>query len=387
MTKRFSGFAAAAAVAVFGMGYSSALFASAHTMFADEEALRAEAAADSDGDWSSANDPADWSSQYRYSFSALPLEGKVGTHQPWSDIYWPTREAGIAARWNWDEFNNFKYRLFSESEVRAMSPQQLAKLSPAEKYDIFMGRFDYPTVRGLRGSLSPRAEYWMGICDGWSAAAIHHPEPAPVTVTGPGKVAVPFGSADVKGLLDNYYADNLKPSLFLGQKCNGGSGGRLWRRAIGVFRKGPSCDDVNAGALHVILTNELGLKGQGFIADVDRWLEVWNQPIHAYRSKVVGTARVHRGMAPGTVRAIVVQTDLFYTDELEEAMWNPVVGTPHFKEGVEHLEYALELDASGRIIGGEWYSNNRPDFLWNTPKLQFTGYMSGLNSIYRPAGR
>ena len=28
------------------------------------------------------------------------------------------------------------------------------------------------------------------------------------------------------------------------------------------------------------------------------------------------------------------------------------------------LEYMLELDAAGIVIGGEWASDNRPDFLW-----------------------
>jgi hypothetical protein len=30
--------------------------------------------------------------------------------------------------------------------------------------------------------------------------------------------------------------------------------------------------------------------------------------------------------------------------------------------------YDLELDAADRIIGGEWYRNAHPDFLWTPPK-------------------
>ncbi len=26
--------------------------------------------------------------------------------------------------------------------------------------------------------------------------------------------------------------------------------------------------------------------------------------------------------------------------------------------------YDLELDSSGRIVGGEWYQNRHPDFVW-----------------------
>ena len=33
--------------------------------------------------------------------------------------------------------------------------------------------------------------------------------------------------------------------------------------------------------------------------------------------------------------------------------------------------YDLELDKKGNILGGEWYNNNHPDFLW-TPTPQAT---------------
>jgi hypothetical protein len=373
MTKRFTCLALAA-TAIFSMGFSARATASAHHMFDIE----------SDSDWNAYNDPSKWGTQYNYSLSQLPLSGRMAGHQPWSDIYWPTNQAGIAARWNAQYSNGFDYRLLSESEVRALSPAELARLSPAEKYDIFMGRFDFPTVRELRGSLSRRAPYWSGICHGWSPAALHHAEPAAVTVTGKSGIAVPFGSGDVKALLDEYYADNAQASLFLGQTCKSGGSGSIWRKIRGAINK-TGCDDVNAGALHVILTNELGIKKAGFVGDVDRWGEVWNQPIYAFRTRMVGESEPWRGAASGTVREVIVHTDMFYADELEHELWQPVVGTALYKEGVERYDYSLELDAAGRIIGGRWISGNRPDFLWNAPKLEFTGYMSGINSIYRPA--
>ncbi len=30
--------------------------------------------------------------------------------------------------------------------------------------------------------------------------------------------------------------------------------------------------------------------------------------------------------------------------------------------------YDLELNSRNEIIGGEWYNNNHPDFLWHFPK-------------------
>jgi hypothetical protein len=364
---------------------STPVHASAHHMFEDEAAAAASRGlSDEAGRWNGANDPGNWSPQYVYDFSKLPLAGAMTDHTPWSDTYWPTNKAGVAARWNWPGSNGFKYGLFSESQIRSMSAQDLSRLSPVEKYDIFMGRFDYPTVREVRAGTSPSAEYWNGICNGWSPAALNHAEPAPVTVTGPSGIAVPFGSGDVKALLDYYYAEHAVPVHFMGEKCQGGEGGNIFHRIASAFVKNSSaCEDVNAGALHVILTNELGIRHQGFIADVDRWREVWNQPVYAYTSEVRGTRGPSPDAAPGTVEEQVIHTQMVYADEIDP-MWNAVVGTSDFKKGVEEYDYTVELDAFGRIIGGQYLTSARPDFLWSAPQLQFTGYFEGINAIYRP---
>jgi hypothetical protein len=375
-------------VAVFGVASlgSGAAHASSHHMFeAEAEQAGQPYEVDESGVWNHANDPSTWSTHYNYQLDQLPMSGQVAGHTPWSDTYWPSNQAGIAARWNWPGNNGFKYKTYSEAQVRAMSQDQLAKLSPAEKYDIFMGRFDYPTVKGVRGSTNPHAECWAGICHGWSPAAINFAEPAAVTLAGPSGITVPFGSDDVKALLDQYYADHGPASAFLGEKCQSGEGGNIFHRIASPFLNNSACDDVNAGALHVILTNELGINHQGFVADVDRWREVWNQPITGFVSRITGYRAPQHDAAPGTVREVLVHTDMTYADELPKPLWDPVVGTPNYKEGVEHYDYSLELDVYGRIVGGQWLSDNRPDFLWNSPKLQFTGYMEGINQIYRPA--
>lgn len=371
---------------------SSPAFASAHSMFEDEAELRAETAVpamDGDGAWNRANNPRTWSPSYEYRFQTLPLGGRVQDHTPWSDTYWPSYQAGIAARWNSRGDNGFKYPLWSEASVRAMPYEQLARLSPAEKYDIFMGRFDYPTVSRVRASTSPRNERWAGICHGWSPAALNHLEPAPVTAVGASGIAVPFGSADVKALLDDYYAENAVASHFLGLRCGKPAAGErnIFRTIFGAFRSPAACKDVNAGAFHVILANELGLKHQGFVADVDRARQVWNQPVYAFSSRVVGARGPSPDAAEGTVREILVHTEMTYALETEP-LWQPVVGTPHFKSETAKYDYALELDASGRIIGGQYYLKSnpaRPDFLWSAPRLQFTGYAEGINRVYRAA--
>ena len=89
----------------------------------------------------------------------------------------------------------------------------LKALSPAEKYDIFMGKFSYPTVKFEWARTSASHPQWYGLCHGWAPAAIVYDEPNPVTLTGPSGVKVPFGSSDVKALLTHFLANYGPMSL------------------------------------------------------------------------------------------------------------------------------------------------------------------------------
>jgi len=46
----------------------------------------------------------------------------------------------------------------------------------------------------------------------------------------------------------------------------------------------------------------------------------------------------------------------------------PLPASPHDDalNGARYM-YDLELDAQGNIVGGEWYQNQHPDFLWLPP--------------------
>lgn len=170
--------------------------------------------------WNSINDPRNMNPNYEYRFDALPFKGGVDdAHMPWSDNYWESDWGGISLRWVGlpeaqldpegtevlDKYAQFRYLPPTRSEVMGMSKADLAKLSPAEKYDIAMGRYDLPTHRSERLRTSPNRPDWEGICHGWVPAAIHHAEPLPVEITNPDGLVIPFGSSDVKALLSYYY--------------------------------------------------------------------------------------------------------------------------------------------------------------------------------------
>ncbi len=306
---------------------------------------------DLEGRWDSYNRPTEMSDSFNYKMSELPLSGSIAEAEyPWSDTYMPSKKGGIAYRWAAPS-DTWSYGLASLAKLKTMTQDQIQKLSPAEKYDIFMGRYDYPTVKKERSRTSPRDKHWEGICHGWAPAALHHREPQVKFVTNADGITIPFGSSDVKALLIYYYGKvNWEPSAWIGKRCSGG-----------VFnRKG--CRGVNAGTLHVILANQLGVLKRGFIADVDRGKEIWNQPVYAFQSEIVGTS------GP---RSVVVRTTMFYGDELKKSTFEPQMPTRGVKYAKQFYKYSIEMDEAGNIIGGSWMSEARPGFLWQHEMADF----------------
>lgn len=339
-------------------------------------------------------------------FSALPLKAEVSNpHYIWSDTFWPANKGGIAYRWN-NEPNpqNFKYRLLSKNEVKNAPLSELEKLSPAEKYDIFMGNYDYPLTKKVLKMNSPRDLWWEGICHGWSQAAVMHIEPARNDIKNADGVVVPFGSSDVKGLLDLYYAKVHKTNkrFQIGRRCKaigkvpgeGDSRDRVTAEPSERQRNSSDCADINAGAFHLALANMIGINDMGLVVEIDRYNDVWNQPVGKYESEIVSRVQTRYGSK------VRIKNRMTYGEELnlltpEERndeggfmSMDPVTGTENNTTRSRVYEYYVELDTNGNVIGGEWISNTRPDFIWSkagTDRFLNDGYgLSGLNQIYLP---
>jgi hypothetical protein len=97
---------------------------------------------------------------------------------------------------------------------------------------------------------------------------------------------------------------------------------------------------------------------------------------------------VYAGAAPGTVKIVKVETKMKYVVE-SSARYEKLVGEPanfrHFS--TRTYNYSLELNAAGKIIGGEWADadHDRPDFLWTQTPAPLTGYFYALRQIYAAA--
>jgi hypothetical protein len=369
--------------------------------------------------WNKANDPSNFSiqikGQMRFQINSLPLTAKLKDERlGWSESYWPSMLGGIAYRWNHPNPTPFKYRMHTREEVMRMSEAELSQLSPAELYDISQSDYKYSLTNKVLKTYSPKDLWWEGICHGWALAAVHYPEPDKTVVINKEGVRVPFGASDVKGLLAMHDSFNSKGVYSrVGARCGveGKVAGEAFPEDVASGNdKFPNskaaetdkCRDVNAGALHVVLGNMIGLYSQGFVADVDRFNDVWNQPVVAYESKLhEDVAVTPTEFKDGVRRKVRVTTKMIYGDELEffdeelvhEGVLGfvskePVTRTAAQTWGERNYEYVLELDAGGAIIGGEWISQSRPDFIWMKAKdprfLNGRFPLAGLNEIYKP---
>jgi hypothetical protein len=330
----------------------------------------------------------------------LPLSGSIS--EAWSDTYLPNVWAGAAMRWYGD--NNlgnmdkpthradmWTYNTHSAAELKQFSIEQLKKLSPAEKFDILLSRYDYPLTALERKRTTVNDQDWEGVCNGWSTAALKYSEPAPVTIVNREGVMVPFASSDIKSLLmlQQYFISSFPRYAILGDRCDSPS----HANAIELKQPGAlsghsldACTDANAGAFHLVVTNMIGRLKKGLVFDVDRDEEVWNQPVYKYESAILlKTAQTAR-----------VSTSVWYAEELMPE-WLPFIANRKNAVVKATYNYTLELSPEGKIIGGKWLEGtNRegktdpvyhPDFVWYGDGEQSQYSMQNFetkNGIYRP---
>lgn len=336
--------------------------------------------------WDKDNNPRKFEENYQYRLSELPLKASLPLEKtPWSSSYWPRKKGGINYRWNTPNPIGYKLRSPSRMTVQSMSLEQLAMLAPAEKFDLAQGNYHYPLSAYVEKGSKKDAKDYEGLCDGWTASAIQFTEPAAVEIKNPDGIVIPFGSADVKALMSydvsiNGADDALGP-VFVGGYC---------AIPFGMKLGTPSCKDINPGAFHVILANQIGLMKESFAVDIDPGKETWNQPVYGYEFEIVGRTTVK-----GAASAYIVHAKMMYAEDAPQDdparifTWEPSVGTDKFAGAVREYDYILELDYSGRIIGGSWIGDSKsqhPDLFWKpTKKIKFTPEFEFLNTIYKPA--
>jgi hypothetical protein len=339
-----------------------------------------------DRKWNNANDPRNFDPSFTTQFNKLiphtrgdatvDINGQPNG-KGWSDSYWPLNRGYIADRWqNPDakfKFKSYALPLGGPERLKALSITELNLLSPAEKFDILRGRYDLPLAKQLIKDTEPKEKsWWKGLCDGWTTAALHIAEPQPVTfVSKKDKIEVPLGSSDIKGLLSFYYARRHDANVaYVGKSCRANK-----KLMLGIDG---SCQDINAGAFHVVLINQIGLKRQGFAMDRDGGVQVWNQPVLKYQTEYTPLIRRSAKASEEARKEIAVKTTITYANELYDTdneelendvhaspSYEPVLGTSRQRYKTKTYEYVIELDAHDQIIGGDWTGGDAsPDMIW-----------------------
>ncbi|MCI5160060.1 MAG: hypothetical protein D3906_16875, partial [Candidatus Electrothrix sp. AUS1_2] len=148
------------------------------------------------------------------------------------------------------------------------------------------------------------------------------------------------------------------------------------------------CFDTNPGTWHLAVVNQIGASRRSMVLDATYDYEVWNQPVVGYRYRYFNPQKMRyaRSLPEASVLKTSFDNDRFrkYRDGETETIVgiamdiSYMVETQPVQRTADSAEYDrvhtvryyydLELDAAGNIIGGEWYQNAHPDFLWTPEK-------------------
>lgn len=280
---------------------------------------------------------------------------------PWAGNYFPMKSGGIASRWQSGGYPQQTLdQTKSVAEIKAMTPAEIALLSPVEKYDLLNGDYRFKATKWElenRGPLrKPKPEDWEGFCNGARCAGGLLPEPkVPVTVVNKDGLPITFQPADLKALGSATY--------FYVEKY----------AAMGVPATTQLTDRPNAGAFDLALRYFIGELKRPFIIDAHLGTEIWNESVVGYTRTIKSETPVTAAEAAvvrGAAKKIEVDLTLNVLGEISIPQSNrptqALVSSGSVTEKMT-MSYTLFVDAQDRIVDGTWV--NKPgthgvDFVW-----------------------
>lgn len=343
--------------------------------------------------------------------------------QPWASSFWPLIQGQIANAWHdktfldpmnllkWQtNFNDFKkHRDKDLAKPYDMSEKQLARLSPAEKYDLLLGDTNFDLTNRIWNYVSTYGEgkswafissinipdgyrlpeaksdlaFWEGICHGWALAAGGSPRAEhTVTVTLPNGKRMPIYPTDMKALLSLTYANSVVQDnvLMEGIRCdnpkpNQDQYGRF-TDTVPVQKSEqvlPRCADVHPAVWYLSVVNLAGVQGRAFVAEVDANVTVNNHPFNNYEMRYFNpmTGKIDT-LQKSVLAREAYKNDPFVANRNPESrsivgveMKMNVINWTWPKEGdtdsadkdpikSKTMRFDLELDGQGNVIGGQW---------------------------------
>ncbi|HIF9067710.1 TPA: ricin-type beta-trefoil lectin domain protein [Photobacterium damselae] len=325
--------------------------------------------------------------------------------QPWSGSFWPTRRGGIGWRYaanpndfghfSWADYQKITWKDFYDyTYVKRPSNSyhywQINNLSPAEKYDLLVGDRNFSLTQAawkvgqiFGGLTAGDVNPWLGNCDGWSASALTLPRPTkPVTVKDYTGKDLIFYPSDIKALATQLWTNSISENDYrqMGGRCyeyhpKKDSNGRIIDSA---------CRDINPGIWHIIVLNQIGIYHKGFVLDSASTAEIRNQPSVGYSIEYYN---LQTGEISQDPKLVTISRNSYINDDYSSYRSDnttSIVGVkmkftyvkekfPNHRNNdsksddkleTQIYNYDLELNQDGKIIGGEWHTDNHPDFIW-----------------------
>ncbi len=289
-----------------------------------------------------------------------------------SDWIWPIKEGGILNRWALKnpKKTSDKY-LFSFFTYESLRNVDLAQLSPTEKFDLYLGNFDWNFSKLVKKAQATLRESDFKTQLAFSESVLNFKNPSPLIVEGKNSLKIPFGSSDMSALLfASLLLDEKSETKIIGSPCQ-----------INFLKASDTekCDGINPGTFHVLITNYLGLRDKGLIMDLKRDKNLELRPIIGF----VSNFKTIEGRPPGNTKIkkeVLVSTFVkFIRPVLPKWSFEPATSS----RGYESYTYILELDEKNNIKGGRWVSFNRPDFIVIKNSIPFQDHFKELETIYR----
>ncbi len=323
----------------------------------------------------------------------------------WSGSYWPQYQGSLAVRYRDPQVASLitqeaQYKAFKELSVKTPLYSYYGReniLSPAEKYDLVVGdpamsltAYSWNLGHKNGGSSeSGKVPIWRGICDGFASASQMMPRPTKsVVLQTPSGTPITFYPEDIKALGSLSYARSQRNPIFIGKRCLSGA----------LFFT-DACDETNPGTFHKALVNRVGAMKKSFVADISPGSEVWNYPVKDYSIVYYNVFSGDESTSYAEVAEVFNKKLKFAKVERRHKNTAYIVGatvTVHYADmRVANLletdsvaqdktlemvySYDLELDANGKILGGESASRNLPDFIWAPNDITYPKSDSELN--------
>lgn len=308
--------------------------------------------------------------------------------QPWSGWYWPLKDGGLAFRYADPSFPTDQSweKIFAYFKA-TLGKVPVSQLSPSEKYDLLVGDTKFSLTRRMlmtarNHSINGEIEPWIGFCNGWAAAAVALPRPkhSVSAMAMDGKTLIEFHPSDLKALGTLLWATGFFQTRSAGSLCRESS---IERNPENYRSSTQSCFDTNPATFHLAIVNQIAIARRAMIIDTEPGLQIWNHPVHRYSYRYFNPSTDEFDtLERSKINLIDFKNDRFSSTRTVETKY--VVGVEmnvtfifHSKPSVAFVDgeesdekrfpiyrYDLELDESGKIVGGEWHSRIHPDVIW-----------------------